>query len=577
MSHKGGALRAARFLCIAIGIGLPAGAADIVAVKTGPAGLTLDALVPFERGVLTVSTPDGLVVRQEFETGGRIAFNPFGQRNKKALDGTYTWEVVLGRPSTLDPKLRAAARAARGDGDPNIEAAHRAASTRATLVQSGTFQIVNGAIVPSNLTEPRAAPKGGARDVAPASYRPADWSAGGRSIRSLDQVIPDDLIVQGSLCVGLDCVNNESFGFDTIRMKENNTRIKFDDTSTASGFPANDWQITANDSASGGASKFSIEDITGARVPFTLRAGAPTNALFVDSGGRIGFRTATPVLDLHIATTDTPAARLEQNNAGGFNPQTWDIAGNEANFFVRDVTGGSRLPFRIRPGAPTSSLDISQGGNIGIGTASPASRVHIKGDAPVLRIERNAGGAQAEGIRFLDQIGGSGYFVGVETVQENALVFRAASDTTNERMRITQAGNVGIGTAAPANPLEMASGAHVTAGGVWTNASSRELKQDIRELTVTEAEAALNQLAPVRYAFKVDPTEQHVGFIAQDVPDLVATRDRTSLSPMDIVAVLTRVVQGQQRTVAAQQKAIAELTARIQSLEAKSALRRTIQ
>ncbi|PYR55642.1 MAG: hypothetical protein DMF85_19030, partial [Acidobacteria bacterium] len=78
MSHKGGALRAARFLCIAIGIGLPAGAADIVAVKTGPAGLTLDALVPFERGVLTVSTPDGLVVRQEFETGGRIAFNPFG-------------------------------------------------------------------------------------------------------------------------------------------------------------------------------------------------------------------------------------------------------------------------------------------------------------------------------------------------------------------------------------------------------------------------------------------------------------------------------------------------------------------
>src|SRR6058998_455115 len=84
-----------------------------------------------------------------------------------------------------------------------------------------------------------------------------------------DNVIPDDLIVQGSTCIGLDCVNNESFGFDTLRMKENNTRIKFDDTSTSAGFPANDWQITANDSASGGASKFSIEDITGARVPFT--------------------------------------------------------------------------------------------------------------------------------------------------------------------------------------------------------------------------------------------------------------------------------------------------------------------
>ncbi|MDP1814754.1 MAG: hypothetical protein Q8K92_09935 [Leadbetterella sp.] len=85
----------------------------------------------------------------------------------------------------------------------------------------------------------------------------------------MDQVIPDDLIVQGSGCFGFDCINNESFGFDTIRIKENNTRIGFDDTSTGA-FPANDWQITANESASGGLNKFSIEDITGAKVPFTV-------------------------------------------------------------------------------------------------------------------------------------------------------------------------------------------------------------------------------------------------------------------------------------------------------------------
>jgi hypothetical protein len=34
-----------------------------------------------------------------------------------------------------------------------------------------------------------------------------------------------------------------------------------------------------------------------------------------------------------------------------------------------------------------------------------------------------------------------------------------------------------------------------------------------------------------------------VGFIAEDVPDLVSTKDRKGLSPMDIVAVLTKVVQ----------------------------------
>src|SRR5882757_5104749 len=103
-----------------------------------------------------------------------------------------------------------------------------------------------------------------------------------------DQVIPDDLIVQGSACVGLDCVNNESFGFDTIRLKENNTRIKFDDTSVSAGFPANDWQLTANDSAAGGLNKFSIENSTVATIPFTIVGPAPTNSLFIDGSGKVG-------------------------------------------------------------------------------------------------------------------------------------------------------------------------------------------------------------------------------------------------------------------------------------------------
>ena len=52
-----------------------------------------------------------------------------------------------------------------------------------------------------------------------------------------DQVILDDLIVDGSVAVGLDAVNGESFGFDTLRLKENNLRLHFDDTSVAASFP----------------------------------------------------------------------------------------------------------------------------------------------------------------------------------------------------------------------------------------------------------------------------------------------------------------------------------------------------
>ena len=84
-----------------------------------------------------------------------------------------------------------------------------------------------------------------------------------------DEVFIQDVIVQGSLCVGVDCVNGENFGFDTIRMKENNTRIKFQDTSASASFPTVDWQLTANESTNGGLNKFSIESIDNGAVPFT--------------------------------------------------------------------------------------------------------------------------------------------------------------------------------------------------------------------------------------------------------------------------------------------------------------------
>lgn len=196
-----------------------------------------------------------------------------------------------------------------------------------------------------------------------------------------DQVIADDLIVQGSGCFGFDCINNENFGFSTIILKENNLRIRFDDTSASGSFAANDWELEANESANGGTNHFAINDITGAKTPFKIIAAAPTNSFFVASNGKVGFRTSTPTLDLHMNTSDTPAIRFEQNNFGGYTAQTWDVAGNEANFFVRDVTGGSRLPFRIRPGAPTSSLDINAQGFVGMSTANPQATLHVEGFA----------------------------------------------------------------------------------------------------------------------------------------------------------------------------------------------------
>ena len=160
MDHIQRALKAGLFILIAVAMALPAAAADIVAFDASPSGLTWRPLVPFEHGILTVSTPDGLVVSEEFKGGSGISFNPIGQADYQPPDGTYIWQVTLGQPSAVNAKLRAAAAASRGDGDPDVEAAHRAASARATMIQSGAFQILNGAIVPSNLVEPGATSRG---------------------------------------------------------------------------------------------------------------------------------------------------------------------------------------------------------------------------------------------------------------------------------------------------------------------------------------------------------------------------------------------------------------------------------
>ncbi|GEM_PF-2920847 len=122
------------------------------------------------------------------------------------------------------------------------------------------------------------------------------------------------------------------------------------------------------------------------------------------------------------------------------------------------------------------------------------------------------------------------------------------------------AGNVGFGIALPSYPIETGAGAYVTAGGVWTNASSREFKKDIHPLRTDQAMETLARLDPVTFKYKVDD-EAHVGFIAEDVPELVATGDRKGLSAMDIVAVLTKVVQQQQKELSDQHEEIDTLKA----------------
>lgn len=106
----------------------------------------------------------------------------------------------------------------------------------------------------------------------------------------------------------------------------------------------------------------------------------------------------------------------------------------------------------------------------------------------------------------------------------------------------------------------MGNGAQLTSGGVWQNASSKTFKENIEEITGTEAMQALKSIQPVKYHYKKDKSrELNLGFIAEDVPELVSTPNRKNMDPMEVVAMLTKVVQEQQDMLEKQQQIINEL------------------
>ncbi|MEZ5573732.1 MAG: hypothetical protein R3E64_17200 [Halioglobus sp.] len=103
----------------------------------------------------------------------------------------------------------------------------------------------------------------------------------------------------------------------------------------------------------------------------------------------------------------------------------------------------------------------------------------------------------------------------------------------------------------------MWNGAHLTTGGVWTNASSRELKDNIQPLSTEDANQALAGLSPVRYVYK-NSRDEVCGLYPPNVPELVANQRPQILSPMDIVAVLTTVTKDQQSEITEQKAKMAE-------------------
>ncbi len=401
------------------------------------------------------------------------------------------------------------------------------------------------------------------------------------------QVINTDLIVTQSACVGVDCVNGEVFGFDTIRLKENNLRIRFYDTSNSASFPTTDWQLTANDSINGGANKFSIEDIDSGRTPFTIQASSRNDSLFISSYGRVGFNTSTPATELHVADGDTPTLRLDQDGSSGWGRQVWDIAGNETNFFLRDVTNSSNLPFRIRTSAPHNSLFINTNGNIGLGIDNPSAKLDVMGTAEI------------NGATIITQSDGTTNL----TVQETS--------TTNSKRTLLKVENYGIPTVELKNTaaatywefsqngsassfrlnnsddatqefvlnndgdLSLSGGISatnaifsgtVTVGGVQVH-SSRALKEDIVEADSQVILNKLSQLPVMTWKYKTSDA-LHLGPMAEDFSQAFGYgTDDKSISVSDLASIAAVGVKELHNQLKEKDQKIDTLEQRVAELE----------
>jgi hypothetical protein len=97
-------------------------------------------------------------------------------------------------------------------------------------------------------------------------------------------------------------------------------------------------------------------------------------------------------------------------------------------------------------------MRIDSSGNVGIGTDSPASKLHVSGGSGAradVQVTYDAlGTASGDGAQFGIQSGGA-YLWNFE----NSATYFATNNT--ERMRIDSSGNVGIGTSSPATNLEV--------------------------------------------------------------------------------------------------------------------------
>ena len=183
-----------------------------------------------------------------------------------------------------------------------------------------------------------------------------------------------------------------------------------------------------------------------------FRANGGTESMRISSAGNLGINNNNPSVKLTIGKTTTAYEDIYGITAYGNTTDFMAAIGfdqTDDTLIIRNDQSFASGGIGFRAGGATNHVFIKTGGDVGIGTNNPIAKLHIEGNSLTLNTENSA---QAKTLYFRYSNGA--------TVQSDSYLVFGTGGSPQERMRITSAGNLGIGNTTALTKLSINSPAH---------------------------------------------------------------------------------------------------------------------
>jgi hypothetical protein len=212
-----------------------------------------------------------------------------------------------------------------------------------------------------------------------------------------------------------------------------------------------------------------------------------------EANGRVGIGTTSPSTNLHVAgNTRITGSRFDLETNTRITGQYYGNGGAEYTYINMYNAGdasiniGTKHPlsyisFESGNGAYTERMRITNTGNVGIGTTAPTAMLNVANSGRALAVFRiqgtnrsafydndfavNNDGGGADGFIYgSNSAGGAFPFNGYgeviiqanpRTGYANGISFVTGTTSPSVKMRVTEGGNIGVGTISPASKLHI--------------------------------------------------------------------------------------------------------------------------